>query len=179
MRIVGGIFRSRKIEFPLDESIRPTRDMVREGIFSALGDIENRVVLDLFSGTGAYALEALSRGCKEAYLVDNSDIALKYIKTNVSTLKVESMCHILNMDYKTALERFKKSETKFDLIFIDPPYKLDIYEDTINYLINNKLLSETAIIVLEWNKEINLHFDYFSKEKKYKYKDNHILILRR
>jgi len=179
MRIVGGFYRSRKLEFPLDIDIRPTRDMVREGVFSALGDIENKVVLDLFSGTGAYALESISRGSKKAYLVDNNETSISLIKKNIDSLKVNDACFIYKMDYRIALEKFKKEGIKFDLVFLDPPYKMDIYKEVCDFLVENELLTESSVIVLEWNKELTYSSEYFSKSKKYKYKDNHILILRR
>jgi len=175
MRVIGGIYRSRKLEFPISIDIRPTRDMVREGVFNALGDIKNKRVLDIFAGTGAYGIEALSRGASSATFIDNNLLSLKCLEINIHNLKINDKCKVIKRDYQLAINDI---DGIFDLVFIDPPYKLDIYQELINDLANLNLISDKSIIVLEWNKPLDIKCDMFNIKKAYKYKDNHILIMR-
>ena len=178
MRIIGGIYRSRKIDYPLDESkVRPTKDVVRQAVFNALGnDTTDMVVLDLFAGSGAYALEAISHGAKFAYAVDNYDLSINCIKKNSSNLKVNNI-KIIKSDYKLFLNGLK--DIKFDLVFLDPPYKLNVYEDIFNYLLVNNLLSDNCVVIMETDKNLKINdFDNFIR-KDYNYKDTNVIIFRR
>ena len=126
IRITGGINRSRLLETPNVSTTKPTMDKVRAGVFSALGDsVKQAKVLDLFSGSGSYGFEALSRGAIEATFVDSSKLATDVIQKNISKLKAENTI-VFNNDVLTFLSQNCK---EFDMIFADPPYKLDIYED--------------------------------------------------
>ena len=180
MRIVGGKYRSRIIEFPIDEKItRPTKDMVREGIFNALGDmVLDSVVLDLFAGSGSLGLEALSRGANVAYFVDQSKDAIKVINKNIATLNINS-AHVINANYVDALNNFKAGNTKFDILFLDPPYKMNIIDDIINFMIDYELLTNNAIIVIETDYDVSLEDVRFTKSKKYKYGKTIVTIKRR
>ena len=148
MRIIGGIYRSRLIEFPQDESrVRPTKDVVRQAIFNALGnELNDLVVLDLFSGSGAYALESISRGAKKAYAVDNYDLSIKVIKKNISTLKISNIS-VIQSDYMDFLKASKANGISFDVIFLDPPYMINIYMDVIDFITRNNLLNKYGVIV--------------------------------
>ena len=139
MRIVGGKYRHRLISFPDDaEHTRPTKDRVREAIFSALGDINGYRVLDLYAGSGAMGLEALSRGAGHATFVDISALAIKSIKENVTSLKIpENEYEIIRNKDVLAIESFKQKELQFDLVILDPPYEEGKYEDIVNQLFNN------------------------------------------
>ncbi len=118
MRIVAGELGGRRLKAPRGGFVRPTSDRVREALFSILGDLEGLVVLDLFCGTGALALEALSRGVAEATLVD---IAIGTAARNVGDLGASDRCHLVRGDARTFLER---EGPGYDLIFCDPPYRL-------------------------------------------------------
>ena len=173
MRIVGGKYRHRLISFPDDaEHTRPTKDRVREAIFSALGDINGYRVLDLYAGSGAMGLEALSRGAGHATLVDISALAIKSIKENVASLKIpENEYEIIRNKDVLAIESFKQMGVQFDLVILDPPYEEGKYEDIVNQLFNNNLLSEKAIIVMEANRPITLEKIDYQKNKEYHYGD--------
>ena len=111
-------------------------------------------MLDLFAGSGALALESISRGAKEAVLCDSSREAIKIIKQNIEKTKTNEKTLILNLDYKKALEDLKNKDIKFDIVFLDPPYQTDFAEEAVKIIIENKLLNEDAIIILETdNKE--------------------------
>ena len=168
MRIVGGKYRHRLIVYPDDAThTRPTKDRVREAIFSAVGDITNYNVLDLYAGSGAMGIEALSRGASHCVFVDNSVIAIKTIKENVTNLKIpnEEYEIIKNRDL-IALDLLKQ---KFDLIILDPPYEEGQYEMIVDLIKEKDLLSENAIIVMEANRPIILENIDYKRNKEYHY----------
>ena len=171
MRIVGGKYRHRIIIYPDDSThTRPTKDRVREAIFSALGDISNARVLDLYAGSGAMGIEALSRGAAHATFVDVSPNAIKVIKDNIASLKIdESEYEIIKNKDTYALDYLKQKNAKFDLIILDPPYEEGQYEAIVNKLNDNNLLSEHAIIVMEANRFIKLENIDYIKNKEYHY----------
>ena len=175
MRIVGGKYRHRIIIYPDDAThTRPTKDRVREAIFSAIGDISNARVLDLYAGSGAMGIEALSRGASHCTFVDISPIAIKTIKENLNNLKIDNNEYevIKNKDIN-AIESFKN---KFDLIILDPPYEEGQYELIVNLLKEKDLLSEHAIIVMEANRSIKLENIDYIKNKEYHYGEINVFI---
>ena len=176
IRITGGINRSRLLETPNVSTTKPTMDKVRAGVFSALGPaVERANVLDLFAGSGSYGFEALSRGAAGATFVDSSSVAVDTIKKNAAKLNQENVT-IIQGDVLTFLEQNLK---EFSIIFVDPPYKLDVYEDVVKTLIRRNILSSNAIIVLESERELNIDESLFSKVKLYKYGLAKVYILRK
>lgn len=171
MRIVGGKYRSRNIEFPTNQEItRPTKDAVREGVFNALTfDIDNAIILDLFAGSGSMGLESLSRGANMAYFVDKDKEAIRIIRKNIQMLNESDKSVVLNCDYLEALNSFIEQKVKFDIVFLDPPYKLNVIDEIINTLIVEQILNEHGIIVIETDYPIELDDDRFIKNKNYKY----------
>ena len=171
MRIVGGKYRHRNIIYPDDAThTRPTKDRVREAIFSALGDISDMKVLDLYAGSGAMGIEALSRGAKHATFVDISPIAIKVIKDNLTNLKVDPNEYevIKNKDIN-AINYLKEKGSCFDLIILDPPYEEGQYEEIVDLLNKNNLISKNAVLVLEANRSIKLENIDYQKNKEYHY----------
>jgi 16S rRNA (guanine966-N2)-methyltransferase len=118
MRVVAGELRGRRLEAPRGAEVRPTADRVREAIFSILGEIDGARVLDLYCGTGALAIEAISRGARDAVLVD-TDSALA--RRNADALGVADRCTIVRAD---VLRHLRRERERFDLVFCDPPYRL-------------------------------------------------------
>ncbi len=166
MRVVSGKYRGKKLkEFELS-STKPTLDRVKESIFNLIQfDVQDAVVLDLFSGTGALGIEAISRGAKKTYLVDSNKEAIKIIKDNLKGIEGDFI--IENKDY---LEFLNSTTTKFDIVLLDPPYKTDYGTHAIKKLLELDLLNERAIIIFETSeeKELNLNFNEFeTKKKKY------------
>lgn len=152
MRIISGIAKGTKLYTLEGENTRPTLDRIKEPLFSIIQTyIKDAVVLDLFSGSGALALEALSRGAKKAVLCDKSYDAIKIIKRNIEKTHMEQKTEVICADYKKCIFTVKE---KFDIIFIDPPYKLDIAVKSINMILQNDLLSNDGIIVVETDDEI-------------------------
>jgi len=132
LRIVSGTFRGRKLVAPEGLSTRPTLDRVREAMFNILMPcLHDGCVLDLFSGSGALALESLSRGAREAVLVDWDKAAQRAIMTNISALKVEDRCTLLRMPAREAISLLASQHRKFDLILLDPPYGPEPMNETL------------------------------------------------
>ena len=171
MRIVGGKYRHRLITFPDDMAhTRPTKDRIREAVFSAIGDITDYRVLDLYAGSGAMGIEALSRGASHATFVDISPLAIKTISENIRNLKIdEKEYEIIKKPDLVAIESFKEKNIRFDLVILDPPYEQGEYEKIVDLLYNNNLLSDRAIIVMEANRPIVLENIDYQKNKEYHY----------
>ena len=177
MRVVGGIYKRRLITYPDDaKHIRPTKDRVREAIFSALGDLTNYQGLDLYSGSGAMGIEGLSRGCSFMIFVDNNKIAIETTKKNIESLNIKNAEIMFKNDFD-ALEDFKKNNKFFDIVFLDPPYKEGKYEQLVDYFLDNNLLSTNGIMVLESDRDINIDESLFQKVRKYKYGDIKVMIM--
>lgn len=122
MRIIAGEFGGRRIAAPAGKETRPTPERVREALFSMLGPLEGKTVLDLYAGSGALGLEALSRGADWALLVDSSKRAIAAIEHNVQTLQMTERVGWMESTVATALERLAADGHRFDLVFADPPY---------------------------------------------------------
>jgi 16S rRNA (guanine966-N2)-methyltransferase len=121
MRVVAGVHRGRVLVAPPGRETRPTSDRVREALFSILADVSGARVLDLFAGSGALAIEALSRGAAQATLVDSSGPAIDAVRRNLAMLGIEAETHRLTAS--RFLERARQNARQYDLVFIDPPYR--------------------------------------------------------
>lgn len=147
MRVISGTAKGTKLNSIDDLSTRPTLDRVKEPLFSIIqAYIEEALVLDLFAGSGALGIEALSRGAKHCIFCDKSYQSIQMLKQNVKKTKMKEKSTIYNEDYKKCLEKQKEA---FDIIFIDPPYKLDIAVDAIQRILKLHLLQKKGIIILE------------------------------
>lgn len=150
MRIIGGQRRGTKLNTLEGIETRPTLDRVKEALFSKINfDLPDSVVLDLFSGSGAIGLESLSRGAKKAYLCDSSFKAIKIIEKNIEKTKFEKETVLIAKDYINALEKFKLENIKFDIIFLDPPYKTDYNIKAVELILKYHLLNKDGIIIIE------------------------------
>ncbi len=124
VRIVAGARRSRRLRVPQGLTVRPTSEMVREAIFNSLGPITGMAVLDLFAGTGAMGLEALSRGAEACVFVEQDRRVAEVLRQNIRDLDYEAESRVVVADYAAALQDIRRSGRRFDLLFIDPPYKM-------------------------------------------------------
>lgn len=179
MRIVGGKYRHRLINWPGDMEItRPTKDRIREAIFSALSFIDGYKSLDLYAGSGAMGIESLSRGCSYCAFVDTSNLAIKTIQSNLKSLEVPINEYELFLTTDVnALSKFKEKDCHFDLVFLDPPYKQGRYNEIIDTLINEKIINEKGIIVCEADHTLSFEDGSFTKIKEYKYGPIYVYIL--
>ena len=180
MKVISGKYKGRNLEGFNINGTRPTMDRVKESLFSTIQNyIKDSVVLDLFAGSGNLGIEALSEGAKEAYLVDYNKKAINVIKKNIDNIKI-SNCTVLNMDYKKSLEHFKQNNIKFNLIFLDPPYKTDYIEKALSLINENDLLDSSGIIVCESNSlDKIVYSEDYTKIKEKKYGDKYIVIIKK
>ena len=144
MRVITGSARGRKLQEPKDQSVRPTTDMVKEAIFSIIQfDVPGRRVLDLFAGTGQLGIEAISRGARECVFVDNSPASLALVRKNLEICGMQAA--VVRSDAEAYLERCGK----FDLVFIDPPYRSGMYEKILQKVFLFDILNDGGIILVE------------------------------
>ncbi|MHC1741918.1 MAG: 16S rRNA (guanine(966)-N(2))-methyltransferase RsmD [Syntrophobacteraceae bacterium] len=136
MRIVAGSLRGRRLETPKGGGIRPTADRVREALFSIIADrLDQATVLDLFAGTGALGLEALSRGASQAIFVDQSQEAIRLVRSNIARCGVQDRTDVIHASAEAALRQLSKRGMSFQLIFLDPPYAKGILERILPQLV--------------------------------------------
>lgn len=146
LRIIGGKWRGRKLAFPDVDGLRPTPDRVRETIFNWLqGVIGDARCLDLFSGSGALGLEAASRGAHSVTMVEKDSQASKQLQRHCQLL----MANNCQVEAKTAQQFLTNCSQKFDIIFIDPPYKLNLWSEIAELLMTHAILADNAYIYLE------------------------------
>ena len=176
MKIISGIYKGRTLDGYNISGTRPTMDRVKESLFAMIQDyIKDSTVLDLFSGSGNLGIEALSNGAKVAYLVDNNNIAIKTINSNIKKLNIDN-AKVLKGDYKNILNNMN---TKFDLIFLDPPYETNYLEESIKLIINNELLKESGLIICESSSLDKIIYpNNFEVYKEKKYGDKYVVILK-
>lgn len=156
MRIISGSARGTKLYTLEGDATRPTLDRVKEPLFSIIQHyITDANVLDLFAGSGALSLEALSRGAEKAILCDYSRKAINIIRQNIEKTKLEEKTEVWNIDYEKALEKLKEQQEKFDIIFLDPPYRKNYLINSIERIIKYNLLTKDGIIVAETDEEIS------------------------
>ena len=152
MRIISGTARGTKLFTLEGEHTRPTLDRVKEAFFNIIqNEIEDSVVLDLFSGSGAIGLEFASRGAKKVYLNDNSKEAFEIIKQNINKTHLSTKVELYNMDFLKLIQNIK--ENKFDIVYLDPPYKTNYIILALNELLKNKKITEESLIIIETDEE--------------------------
>ena len=167
IRIISGKYKGRYLLVPPCKVTRPTMDKVRQAIFSALKDkCINSISLDLFAGSGAYGIETISRGGKKSYLNEKDKSTFSVIVKNVNQLNdLKDTFNLTCLDYRLFLKKFK--DIKFDLVFLDPPYRFKINDSIIEYLVLNNMLNESAVIISEQDFK-NKDISYF-RLKEYNY----------
>ena len=148
MQIITGKYRARKLVAVDSLETRPTLARVKESVFNLIFDkIAGSVVLDLFAGSGSFGAECISRGAFEVYFVDQSEKAIKTIKTN--TQKMTEKFEIIKASFVDALNNFERKNLKFDVVFLDPPYESDFAIKALELLEKKKLLNPEAVVVVE------------------------------
>lgn len=165
MRIVGGIYKGRIFNPGKNFKARPTTDIAKEGLFNILEnryDFSNKTVLDLFSGSGSIGYEFISRGCKEATMVEKDFVHHRFILKILDTLKIEN-ANIFRADVFSFLRNYKD---KFDFIFADPPFELKYFTEIPDVVLNSELLKEDGLFILEHPKEYDFSKHPFFKENR-------------
>lgn len=153
MKIIGGTFRGRNLKTPKDAGIRPTTGRLRESLFSSLehriGGFSGKRVADIFSGTGALGLEALSRGADFVTWVEKHGPGISLLEENIRNLGVADRGEVLRADART----LPRAGTPFDVVFMDPPYGMGLAEPTLKSLMAGKWLTKTTVVALEMDKK--------------------------
>lgn len=181
MRIISGAARGRSLVAPAGEKTRPTLDYVRESLFNIIRwDVQDARVLDLFAGTGALSLEALSRGAREAVLIDTDRDACAAIKKNMESTKLGDRCRLLARDYQQAMDQLAREGKQFDVVFIDPPYRMENTGEMCAALYDKGLLSDAFMIVVEHKRGLAPLLDErFEAYDLRKYRDTELTFVRR
>ncbi len=182
MRIIGGEFRSRLIAMPKGVKIRPTQDKVREAIFNILADVADKKVLELFAGTGAFGIEALSRGARRVTFVDNNFKCAEAIKMNLESLGVPyERYDIIRTNALSVLARLEKEEEKYDIVFLDPPYYKGMARKCLINMDSYDILSQTGLVLVEHFRKDELTLDLINlvPEKERRYGDTIISVFRK
>ena len=176
MRVISGKLKGRVISgFDIDGT-RPTMDRVKESVFAMIQDyLNNSTVLDLFAGSGNLGIEAISNGASRVYFNDLNKKCINIIKNNLQTFNVLDNAIITNMDYKEALYYYQKQNIKFDLVFLDPPYKKHIVSDILIKLRQLDLLNNNSLVICEVDSNIDF-IDNYEIFKKREYGDKKVII---
>ncbi len=178
MRIIAGKYKFKKLNEFNVPSTRPTSDKVKEAEFAMIRDFDGKICLDLFAGTGALGLEALSRGADKCYFVEENINIYKILVKNFKELNVpQNSINALRCDFLKALKGYKSKEMKFDIIFVDPPYGTNLAERAIYFVLNNNLLSNGGIICWEHDKTKLDEIQKFNVLKHKKYGSTFLTIL--
>lgn len=157
MRVIAGKYKSRRLDAPPGMQTRPTSDRLRETLFNVVAaSIEGSVWLDLFAGSGAIGIEALSRGARSVYFVEAAGAATRTIRKNLHTLEIEDGAEVIERDAATALRMLDAQAATCDFVFLDPPYrKMGDYEQVLGFLSQSQLLAPQSQVIAEHDK----HFD--------------------
>ncbi len=148
-RVIAGQYRGRRLQVPNGESVRPTTDRVKEAVFNILGPLDDLSVLDLFAGSGGLGIEALSRGASNVHFVESSSATSRILRSNLETLSIENGWTLTNMPALRALNRLKKESVRFDLVFLDPPYKTNYLAEVLEPGLLSDVLAPRGRVVAE------------------------------
>ncbi len=150
VRVISGSARGLKLNTPGDDRVRPTTDRVKESMFNIVQDwVYDSQVLDLFAGSGALGIEALSRGASQAVFCDNSLDSIKIIKSNIEKARVVDRSQIVSGDFKRCLRDMEAKNQSFDMIFVDPPYYEGLFEEVLDTIRSCKILKKDGIVIVE------------------------------
>ena len=150
VRVISGSARGLKLNTPGDDRVRPTTDRVKESMFNIVQDwVYDSQVLDLFAGSGALGIEALSRCASQAVFCDNSLDSIKIIKSNIEKARVADRSQIVSGDFKRCLRDMEAKNQSFDMIFVDPPYYEGLFEEVLDTIRSCKILKKDGIVIVE------------------------------
>lgn len=167
MRVITGTARGRRLETLEGEDVRPTTDRIKEAVFSIIQfQTEGRVFLDLFAGSGQMGIEALSRGAKQAFFVDNSKKSLETVRRNLKSTRLEQNAKAVQADFRSFLAM---NPARFDIAFLDPPYRTGDLQEAIE--LTAESMSETGVIIAEnpLDEELLHQYGDFVLDRQYRY----------
>lgn len=169
MRIISGKYKGRKVDGYTIDGTRPTMDRVKESVIGMIQTkLEDSICLDLFTGSGSVGLELLSNGAKKCYFVDNNYKVIETLNKNMKSLKISDDYEIIKSSYEEALKNFKNRNIKFDIIFLDPPYKFNYIVPSLKLISDYNLINEDGLIICEYeNEDIDIENYELIKFRKY------------
>ena len=158
MRVISGLFRSRRLKGNPPPGIRPTSDKLRETLFNILGPVvEGATFMDGYAGMGGIGIEAISRGAAFVFFVDQSRKACAIIRENLGSLGVTDGFRIMEMDFTKAVTAVDREQTQFDIMFLDPPYEReDLYTESLNLIASGNVLRSDGLLVIEHSKRVEM-----------------------
>lgn len=181
MRVIAGSARGMKLKTPEGMDTRPTQDRIKETLFNMLQfQLADCVFVDLFSGSGGIGIEALSRGARKAYFVENAKEPLACIEANLTTTKLKANAVVLKTDAVSSLHHIFEKEV--DIIFMDPPYHIGLEKQLLTYLKDIKFVTKDTVIIVEASLDTDFDYAYdlgFEVYKEKCYKTNKHVFLRR
>lgn len=172
MRVIAGTYKGFKLQSFPGKEIRPTPDRIREAVFDIISaEIVGAEFLDLFAGTGAVGIEAISRGAKNVIFVEIDDKAIALIKRNLQKICKDDLFTIIKSDYLRAIRFFHIKQKKFDIVFLDPPYHKDYFSKTLHEIDRSMIIKEGGLIIVQHPADLLVKYDFENmfcfKEKKY------------
>lgn len=183
MRVISGSARRITLKTPAGMETRPTTDRIKETLFNILqSSVCDCAFLDLFSGSGAIGIEALSRGAKKAVFIEQGEKAISCIKENLENTRLASNATVLKMDVFSGLKRLEESNESFDIIFMDPPYGKDFEKKVLIALVNSTIINQNTMIIFEAALDTDISYIEelgYKIERVKKYKTNmHVFVYR-
>lgn len=180
MKVISGTLKGRNINgFNLDGT-RPTMDRVKESLFASIQNyIEDATVLDLFAGSGNLGIEAISNGSSFVYFCDKSKDAIKIINKNLDNFKIKDKTTVYNLDYMECLKTLANNKKSFDIVFLDPPYAMEVLCGVIEFILKENLLKDDGIIVCEVSKDYLKDYNNLKRIKEKKYGDKYIIVFKK
>ena len=163
MRIIGGKFKGKKLLLPIDKKTRPLKDLVKESVFNLLENsnkyqivLKNSAVLDLFSGSGSFGLECISRGVEKIVFFENYPSVINILKRNISNINGDKFSKIIERNCFDLISSNILQNQRFDIIFLDPPFKETDINNLLEKIIEKKLLNKDGIMILHRHKKDNI-----------------------
>lgn len=177
MRVISGFLKSRVIYGDNIEGTRPTMDRVKSSLFATINyKIQDSICLDLFAGSGQLGIEAISNGAKMVFFCDNNKKCIDVINKNINNLKIENFSEVYFGDYLKTLNILKSKNIKLDIVFLDPPYKMNVVNDILTYIHDNNILDKDGIVVVEYSDIDPSIISNYEILKEKKYGNKHIKI---
>ncbi len=178
MRIISGSLKGRVVKGYNIEGTRPTMDRVKESLFATIQNkIKNSIVLDLFAGSGNLGIEAISNGAGYCYFNDINKECIKIIKENINNFAIADKSFVINKDWNSCLLFLANNNVKLDIIFLDPPYKMDCLNDVINNILEYDLLNDYGLIICEVSNNYLEDYPTLKQIKNKNYGDKSVIIL--
>jgi 16S rRNA (guanine966-N2)-methyltransferase len=161
MRVITGKYRGRVLKGPKHQGLRPTADRVKEALFNIIGPrINAAAFLDLFAGAGGIGIEALSRGANSVVFVDANPVSVKLLQSNLHFIEPEDNLRVIHAEAAKALNILSREQSRFDLIFLDPPFAAGLLEPSIQTIFAENLLKNTGLLIAEHARKFAFAVDF-------------------